>query len=108
MHNVEIFLNQIQCQVLQKSWEIEKTERLAKLKKTQQENLRFKENESKSKFKFGLILIISILAILFILFWETIIAFAIIFGIVTFLPFSIWLLFSKHETLFDRVYDYLK
>lgn len=37
-------------------------------------------------------------------FWEKIIAFGIVIGIVLFIPLSILLLFSKHETFWDRFF----
>lgn len=51
---------------------------------------------------------IIIILLIFILvipdFWEKAIAFLIVIGIVFFIPFTIWLFFSHHQTFWDRFF----
>jgi len=39
-------------------------------------------------------------------FWEKAFALVLIFGIVFFIPMTITIMFSSHETLWDKMYDF--
>ena len=78
----------------------------------EKENRELRESYIKKKIrqKVTIFLIAIIIIILLILtfvipdFWEKSIAFIIILGIVFFIPITIWLFFSKHETFWDKFF----
>ena len=39
-------------------------------------------------------------------FWEKAFAFILVFGIVFFIPITIMIMFSSHEALWDKMYDF--
>lgn len=66
----------------------------------------------KIRQKIAITVITIIIIILFILtfiipdFWEKSIAFLIVLGIVFFIPFTIWLFFSHHQTFWDNFFNW--
>ena len=52
------------------------------------------------------IIIVTLLVLTYVIpdFWLKISAFLIVIGIVLFIPFTIWLFFSKHETFWDKFF----
>lgn len=52
------------------------------------------------------IIIIILVILTFVIpdFWEKSIAFLIVLGIVLFIPFTIWLFFSHHQTFWDKFF----
>lgn len=52
----------------------------------------------------AIIIILVILTFVIPDFWEKSIAFLIVLGIVLFIPFTIWLFFSHHQTFWDKFF----
>lgn len=53
-----------------------------------------------------IVIILIILTLVIQDFWEKAFAFVLIFGIVFFIPITIMIMFSSHETLWDKMYDF--
>jgi len=53
-----------------------------------------------------IIIIVTLLVLTYVIpdFWAKISAFLIVIGIVLFIPFTIWLFFSHHETFWDKFF----
>ena len=54
------------------------------------------------------IVVITLIILTFVIqdFWEKAFALVLIFGIVFFIPMTIMIMFSSHETLWDKMYDF--